>query len=184
MSRSAIQDGDPVWLAEVKSSKVLLLAAMLTTALAIWLASIGLMATIISVADAPRLPTGEAARMEPGLPRDWTYPDERQTASHIAFHTLTDAGTYVLAGVFLLALAWGPVRHGRALALVILGLGGLPAAALPLWALQLYGGWHEEFLLTPVLWLLSLAASGAGILAKKRAGSRGRGALAAGSDPV
>lgn len=150
----------------VKRSQALLLAAVATSALA---------AAILNLAGryalhgaiAPLL-SGEVARMAPGLRPSLVYPDPLQTASHFAFHALEGAGLAVMAGVLLLFLAWGPLRRGERWGFAALAVGGLPAAALSVWAVQLFGPWHEDILLIPALWLLSVAVSGAAALMRTR----------------
>lgn len=163
----------------VNSRHVLLLAAIVTSVLAVAVLNRSAIEGVSAVVVPPRLPSGEVARVAPGQRPAWSYPDELQTASHVAFHALQGAGTGVISGILLLFMAWGPVRRGDRWGLAALTLSGLLAGALSAWAAQLFGPWHEDVALIAALCLASAALSGAGMLLKSR-----EAGAAAGRSPV
>jgi hypothetical protein len=89
-----------------------------------------------------------------------TFPSD---SAHNAFHLLEHTGFALTGAVALLFLAWGPIKRGQASGIAALSVAGLPAAALPIVAYELFGPWHSYAFHPVALWLLAVAASAMGL---------------------
>ncbi len=83
--------------------------------------------------------------------------------AHDNFHIVEEAGFSLMAVVLLLFVAWTSLRKGEPSGVVVLVVAGLPVGVLPPLAYQVFGPWHSYVLYLPVLWLVSVAAGGAGL---------------------
>lgn len=138
--------------------------AMWTFALAGAVFEWGLRDVYFAVIRPPRLPSGEIIRVAP-IP--FLADEAGQILAHANFHALSDAGLILMGAVLLVALAWGVLWRGGQWGALLLFLGGLPLAILPVWAGEMYGYAHQ----TPVfaaLWILSMTGTVVGTALKHR----------------
>ncbi len=132
----------------MRSGRLFFCAAVLTSILAAEILELSAELTYYVISDPPIVRSGDAA--------------------HSDFHIMVEAGFSLMGAVLLLFLAWSSLRKGETRGFWVLLVAGLPTAVLPPLAYQLLGPWHAYVLYPPVLWLLSVAAAGAGLFIRYR----------------
>ena len=138
----------------MRSSRIFLVAAMLTSVLAAAIIYFSASLAYYAISDPP-------------LSRS-------SATAHDNFHIVEEAGFSLMGAILLLVLAWTSLRKDGLRGLGTLVVAGLPVGVLPVVAYQVFGPWHSYVLFLPVLWLLCIAAYGAGVVVG-RVEARSRG---------